>query len=627
MAPTTSQRTILTRSTDFSVDDDDHDFSQESATEVGTKKAAKRRVADDLRVFHESTNKLNSFMRDNDQQQAIFKAGDEIEKSTLPTSFSPHLAYLHVLEAMKNEVTIKDRIYHLKTYKDCFLGSDAVGFLQRYLKLSSREQAAEVAVEMNEHVHCWEHIGGDPDLKDQPLFYHFVGDFRMQKGKSQNLASKAAVLFEASLVDHSDSAWDGSGSAIGERAGSFRFGAPDCKGGDLKQVLENDDSWGAFDINNVLACREKKKTQQADGNFDPFQESRVLDGVEGLFDPHAFPAKDGMSNENGQHQEQKLAGETASTRNRNSEHGQGEKSTVSTETTTPKRQRGNSLDSSRTSDESPAANRATHPRSFSKIPRLPGSARDIHKTQKSARNIYKTQQKSSKSRSSDRAGSLSSKPGPLHRSRSAGVARSSKLREGEGGSLSKPGLIRRSRTTGNEGNTLTPTAKRLSQDRRVKKSTKSRKTNNRKPRGRSRAKSTEQSKSGAGQFTRSGSHAKSSSLAKPREEPKTGADHLMNSSKHENWRSLSKPRDVAPSKRLLTLERVSWRRNASRSQCRTGRSASLSPDAHEATGGKSRSNSSRSRGKPVDLLSMNANDLAQPRPMSSKIKTLAPKAG
>ncbi|KNC52367.1 uncharacterized protein AMSG_12157 [Thecamonas trahens ATCC 50062] len=67
-------------------------------------------------------------------------------------------------------VEIKDRKYRLRTYKQCFLGSELIDWLCVELKCS-RPKALSVAKRM-ENAEIFAHVVGDHKIKDEPLFYH-----------------------------------------------------------------------------------------------------------------------------------------------------------------------------------------------------------------------------------------------------------------------------------------------------------------------------------------------------------------------------------------------------------------------------------------------------------------------
>jgi Domain found in Dishevelled, Egl-10, and Pleckstrin (DEP) len=77
--------------------------------------------------------------------------------------------------AMVMNVEVKDRKYHMKTYHNCFVGSEAIEFLMCYLQLPSSQAALKVAQRMNSQLHFCEHVTPDHDqIQDAHLFYRFT---------------------------------------------------------------------------------------------------------------------------------------------------------------------------------------------------------------------------------------------------------------------------------------------------------------------------------------------------------------------------------------------------------------------------------------------------------------------
>lgn len=68
------------------------------------------------------------------------------------------------------EIDIQNRTYLLKTYKQCFIGTEAVDWILQSTYLENREEAVELG-------NIWltsgmiSHVTGDHELKDKPLFY------------------------------------------------------------------------------------------------------------------------------------------------------------------------------------------------------------------------------------------------------------------------------------------------------------------------------------------------------------------------------------------------------------------------------------------------------------------------
>ncbi len=89
-----------------------------------------------------------------------------------PSSLSDK-AIVQLIQQMQGEkgVVVKDRRYGLKTYTDCFIGSEALLWLMAYLK-ATREEAllcGQMLVEKN-FIH---HVTYEHTLEDDYLFYQF----------------------------------------------------------------------------------------------------------------------------------------------------------------------------------------------------------------------------------------------------------------------------------------------------------------------------------------------------------------------------------------------------------------------------------------------------------------------
>ena len=71
-------------------------------------------------------------------------------------------------------IHIKDRIFRLKTYRQCFIGSEAVDWLVSYLK-SSREEAVQVGqcLVSENWIH---HVLDEQMFQNQYFFYRFRWD-------------------------------------------------------------------------------------------------------------------------------------------------------------------------------------------------------------------------------------------------------------------------------------------------------------------------------------------------------------------------------------------------------------------------------------------------------------------
>ncbi|KAI0558906.1 Pyridine nucleotide-disulfide oxidoreductase [Gracilaria domingensis] len=75
----------------------------------------------------------------------------------------------------RNNVTVKDRHYRLQTYKQCFVGSEAVQWLVTSGTAHSRADAVRLGL-MMQQAGIIEHYLRDHDFKDEDLFYKFIDD-------------------------------------------------------------------------------------------------------------------------------------------------------------------------------------------------------------------------------------------------------------------------------------------------------------------------------------------------------------------------------------------------------------------------------------------------------------------
>lgn len=106
-------------------------------------------------------------------------------------SSSADTTWLVDLEAaFRENVSIKDRKFRLTTYKQCFVGSEAVDWLVASRHASSREDAVQVGRALAESA-LFEHVTRDHLFSDSNLFFHFV-DVK-SRGTTTKAASGQAV--------------------------------------------------------------------------------------------------------------------------------------------------------------------------------------------------------------------------------------------------------------------------------------------------------------------------------------------------------------------------------------------------------------------------------------------------
>jgi len=98
----------------------------------------------------------------------------ELEEELLCAG-SECLKYEDVVVELRNGLRISDRTYHGFVYKKCFLGSEAVSFLQTRFSLKSRDEALQVGNSFLDS-NVFHHVCRDHPLKDEGLYYRLQAD-------------------------------------------------------------------------------------------------------------------------------------------------------------------------------------------------------------------------------------------------------------------------------------------------------------------------------------------------------------------------------------------------------------------------------------------------------------------
>ncbi|KAL7539874.1 hypothetical protein ACHAXR_009684 [Thalassiosira sp. AJA248-18] len=81
-----------------------------------------------------------------------------------------------ILQTESIDLEVRDRKYHLKTYHDCFVGSELVDYLVEHDLALNRVQAVEIGQEIMSSMKVFEHVVTKDriEFKDDYLFYRFV---------------------------------------------------------------------------------------------------------------------------------------------------------------------------------------------------------------------------------------------------------------------------------------------------------------------------------------------------------------------------------------------------------------------------------------------------------------------
>jgi pyruvate/2-oxoglutarate dehydrogenase complex dihydrolipoamide dehydrogenase (E3) component len=105
----------------------------------------------------------------------IMKSDSDDQNAVSSLTLSPDKLLLQdIVDALKHNVPIMDRTYHFKTYKQCFIGSEAIDYLVSSGVATSRNDALQIGQLIMNELHTIEHVTRDHPLLDDKKFYRFV---------------------------------------------------------------------------------------------------------------------------------------------------------------------------------------------------------------------------------------------------------------------------------------------------------------------------------------------------------------------------------------------------------------------------------------------------------------------
>ncbi len=94
-----------------------------------------------------------------------------------------------VTEKLKQGLEVKDRRWRLKTYKQVFLGSDAVTFFLKEKYAANESDAVTLGAELMS-AGVFQHCLRDHPFKNEPLFYRFVDQDTFHGGYAHTFAAE-----------------------------------------------------------------------------------------------------------------------------------------------------------------------------------------------------------------------------------------------------------------------------------------------------------------------------------------------------------------------------------------------------------------------------------------------------
>jgi hypothetical protein len=151
----------------------DSTVARDGALEVG------RAIAVEYELFESAFVMKNLDHELNDGKQ-FYKLKNNLPCEVANTT--RNMSTLDKLRVMRKYVTIQDRMYRLRTYPRCFVGSEAVDVLMKKKIAISRQKAVKLVNKMNHEFHCFDHVADKgKKFEDGNSFYRFLPDEELMK--------------------------------------------------------------------------------------------------------------------------------------------------------------------------------------------------------------------------------------------------------------------------------------------------------------------------------------------------------------------------------------------------------------------------------------------------------------
>ena len=111
-----------------------------------------------------------------------------------------------IARLVQSHVEIRDRTYKFKTYRDCFVGSEAVDFLVENGLASDRGEAVQICQCVLSDVGAFRHVTGEHTFMDEYLFYHVIEPQEVFRRISEGDASGGGAGEDGSTAHNSTGA-------------------------------------------------------------------------------------------------------------------------------------------------------------------------------------------------------------------------------------------------------------------------------------------------------------------------------------------------------------------------------------------------------------------------------------
>lgn len=148
---------------------EDHIVAREEALIVGQKIAKRYQLFDSAFVLKSMDHELC------DDPFQFYKMKHNLPADVANTTNGMMLA--DYVKVMKRYMSVEDRVYRLKKYRSCFVGSEAVDMFMKQRLVVSREDAIKLIRKLNKRFSCFKHVcDKNRDFEDGLYYYRFKWD-------------------------------------------------------------------------------------------------------------------------------------------------------------------------------------------------------------------------------------------------------------------------------------------------------------------------------------------------------------------------------------------------------------------------------------------------------------------
>eukprot|EP01080_Neovahlkampfia_damariscottae_P005926 gene5926-9756_t len=156
----------------------------------------KKEGTEKMKLFiKESTEKAENWQEIENKARESMTSDEHssIEKEDKKEDLTPFQEVGQVINLMvdpKKGIEIKTRMYHLKNYHHCFVGSDFVDWLMKnYKNLKTREEALEYGIYLMDN-HAFVHVCGSEPFRDGEFFY------RLHEHENEDVLNQHRIFTE-----------------------------------------------------------------------------------------------------------------------------------------------------------------------------------------------------------------------------------------------------------------------------------------------------------------------------------------------------------------------------------------------------------------------------------------------